>query len=246
MSVTEAASEAAAGLIADILGEETPVAPAPVGEQPAPQAPVEEPAVEAPSFEADTSGLDFLDDEPEPTYDEEDEQTFEPVNFEEPEEGEYVDPEVQKLKSQLKKMQAQVEHERGLRKASKEKDWKAEAQRRFPLCDSKTLTGDSRRALLRNAKEQHDRVYAIVKPKMDELVAARGAVLNEAREEGRAAARDAWGQPTAGPNQAHIATTDANERDPNQHDRTQYGSLLDSVRARVFQGGYGERIMRDR
>lgn len=233
--MSNAAAEAVAGVLGDMFPETVAEATDTTSvEQPAPEETPEAPELNLPSFEADTTGLDFLDDEPEPDYEIEDDDLDEPIAAQAPEIDEFTDPEVAKVLAANKKLQAQLEHERGLRKQAKIKDWRSEASRRFPLCDAPTLNGDSRRAVLRAAKQQHDRVYILIKPYADAVKTIKTEVSAEVTAEARERAVQAWGQPTSGPSQAAIEAVEL--ADQTQHDRKQYRNVHDSVLARVRKG----------
>lgn len=130
----------------------------------------------------------LLADEPEDEEDDELVADAEPVEDEESDE--YVDPEVVRLKTELAKERKRAEYERSLRVKSSRKEWSKEAEKYFPLADSASIDADSRRAFLRQAKEQHERQKN--NPRLQAfLEAERIRVKNEATA--------AWGRPTAGP-----------------------------------------------
>ena len=188
------------------------------------------PAVELPNYSADLSGIEDLLDEPDYEPDDGDEPII-PAPVAE-EDDEYADPEVKRLKSELRKLGKQVEHERRLRQQEGQKQWKAEAQRRFPLCDPDGLTGASRRAVLREAARQHERSEKLLKP----IVEAAKAVLAQEKQtvktEARQQAKEAWGEPVDGP---HAPIVEAAEK-AEQVDRSKFRNVHDIVRERFRSG----------
>jgi hypothetical protein len=79
--------------------------------------------------------------------------------------------------------------------------WRAEATKYFPLSEHSldSIQADSRRSFLRQAKAEHEKVLPYVKPLIERLGATAEEVKAQAKQEGRAEARAAWGQPTTGP-----------------------------------------------
>lgn len=182
--MTDDASRQAAAALLDDVAEDI------ISEQPAPEA-VPEP--ELPSWQADTEGLDFLedDDEPEP----------EPVFVQEPEEEEPEwdeDPAASKLRKDLAKANKQLAWEREQRITSSRKNWKQEAERRFPLADVDSIQADSRRATLKAAATSQAKMEKKLGPILQKVDQLRGEVLVEARQEARAEAQTAWGKPSFG------------------------------------------------
>lgn len=205
------------------------VAP-PVGEQAAP-AP-EPPAL--PSWDADTTGIEDLfdedDDEPDGIGDE-------PI-FETPVQAENEwedDDEKRALKSRLAKAERQIEWERKQRAKVAEKEWRAEAGRRFPLSDPDTINATSRRGFLRQAAEQHQRVEKKIKPVTDALEALRTETVQEAKQEARVEAAQQWGVPTAGPSAAH-AVVQSQQKEIRRED---YRSFHEYAAAKLKAGMYG-------
>ena len=226
------AAQAAADLVA---GAARLVEAPPEGEQPTPET-QETPA--QPSLEADLSGLDDIleDDEEEPAE--------EPTAYPEPDpEDAYVDPdELRKRLAQAEKRNKWLE-EQNLVKTRKE--LKAEIEQRFTLTDpngkkfslvdadeiANSVT--SRRAGLKKAKAEHDKLSAKLAPFFGQVKQEQAAEQQAAREAEQQARADQWGQPSAGPQQPLIETaeeTQAREQlDPRRH-----GSVRDMARARIF------------
>lgn len=215
--------QAAAALIGDVADELT-------SEQPAPEA-AETTTSEAPepsTWQADTSGLDFLedeDDEPEP-----------PTIVEEPEEEEPEwdeDPAAAKLRKDLAKANKQLAWERDQRVTQSRKQWKAEAERRFPLADVDSITKDSRRATLKAAAEQQAKMEKKLGPTLREIDELRAKVLDEARQQGRQEAAEAWGKPAFG---APAATEVQAVEDAERFKPSAHKSLLALTTAKLKAG----------
>ena len=185
--MTDDASRQAAAALMDDVAEEI------ISEQPAPEA--AEPEVELPSWQADTTGLDFLEDE-----DDEPELPAAPVEEEEEVEPEWdEDPAATKLRKDLAKANKQLAWEREQRITSSRKNWRQEAERRFPLADVDSIRkADRRRATLKAAAAQQAKMEKKLGPILQRVDQLRGEVLTEARQEARAEAAQAWGAPSVG------------------------------------------------
>ena len=242
----EAALAAAAGVVDDIIGDQqirpdtsdlmgiypdAAAAPAEPGEQSAP-----EPELESiPSWEADTSGIEDLLDEDEPPVGGEPDffqQAPPPAAVEETWED---DEEKRQLKAQLVAAQKRLAWEQEQRTRAQEKEWRAEAGRRFPLSDPEEITATSRRAFLRKAAEQHQRVQKKVAPLTAALEQLKQQTIQEARQEAREEARASWGRPTAGPTPAQVQVAG----DEAQYDRRAHRSAHDLIKAKLLGGKYG-------
>lgn len=208
---------------------------APEGEQPAEQTP--EAAPELPSLEADLSGIEDLLDEPP-----EDEVEFEEEPPGEEPEGEYDYQDPDKLQARLKKLEKQNKWLEEQRVKQGQKNWKAEAAKRFPLADVDEINATSRRAFLKAAATQHQRYQKKLSPILSQIEALKGAAIETIREEERGRAENAWGRPTAGPQQPLVEAAEGTVRQQNALDRGRYGSVQEMVRARFshderFKGG---------
>lgn len=257
--MSNAVHEAVAGVVSDMLNDTTPAVvedlsgnnPArvvtagtifptdKVPEQPQPEQSADAPAPPAtepefPSYAANLEGLDIDLDEPD--FDEEfpdDEPTFTAPPVEQ--ESEYEDPEVSRLKRELAKTNARLQWQEQQRVKSEQKNWRAEAGRRFPLCDPDTLQGQSRRAVLRQGKEQHDRFERKIKPFTDALEGIKAQVAAEVRQESREQAQQSWGRPVTGPTVPMVDASAAAEAiDPRN-----YKNLHSLVLAKMRRGEYG-------
>lgn len=223
MAETSPAAQAAAELVAGAAR----LVEAPEGEQPAPETAEETPGV--PSFEADLSGIeDLLEAPPE---DEEDE---EPPSFEEPDPEDSYDPD--QTQAKLRKLEKQLAWEREQRIKQGTKNWKAEAAKRFPLADVDEIQATSRRAFLRAAADQHQRYERKLKPILSQVEALKGEAIQTIREEERGRAANAWGRPTAGPQQPLTETAEQASEEQRINDPRNYGKFQDYMRAQ-FRGG---------
>ena len=190
-------------------------------------------AQEAPSdtvsFEADLSGIEDLladdepEDEPEPEYEEPD-----------PEDEFDVDQKQAKRLRQLEKRNRYLE-EQYIRAG--QKNWKAEAKRRFPLAAAGVddINESSRKETLRRAKALHDTVAKAAAPYLKEINEARAAAEADGKAEGRQKAEEAWGKPTVGPPEPAIEHARLAEAEDSL-DRRHYKSVLDRTLARVRAG----------
>lgn len=183
---TTAATEAASGVIGDLLDE---LAPYTAGEEPGP-APDPEPEDETgfvldPELPQDLR--DLLAESAEPVVyesDEPDDEDEEP----DPEGDEYVDPQVARLKAKLAKQEKKLAHVEKLRAQDNKKRWSAEAKKYFPLSQPESIQAGSHRAFIAEARRQHD----ALKPVFEEALAARTAQVKAAR-------REEWGPAVSGP-----------------------------------------------
>lgn len=246
MADDAAALAAAAAVIDDLVSDEhQPVRPdttdlmgvyapdaAPVeGEQPAPEAAPEPFAL--PSWDADTTGIeDLLDEEDDPPLDDE------PIyQAPEPASDEWDDDEEKRaLKARLAKAERQIEWERNRAAKAAEKEWRAEAARRFPFSDPETIKATSRRGFLRDAAEQHQRVAKKIQPVLDALEATRTETVQEAKLQARVEAAQQWGRPTAGPSAAHVASVQSEEKEIKRED---FKSFHEYAKAKLKSGAYG-------
>lgn len=226
------AADAVAALAAEMAGDvaaapEAVEQTAPVEAAPAPQA-VEVP--ELPSWEADTEGIEDLLDGPDDDLEDDDpEVDDEPVLAQS---DEYEDPVVAKLKAKIAKQEKQLKYQQDLRVKDQEKAWRAEAARRFPLADVEEISAKSKRAFLRQAAQQHERVERKVQPIISALESLRGEVIQTAQGEARDQAKAAWGQPTAGPQAPMVEAAETEV----SLDRRRYKTVHDMVQARFKAG----------
>lgn len=212
--------QAAAALLDDVADEV-------LSEQPAPEAAQPE-APEPSTWQADTEGLDFLEDDDEP------EPPAAPVEEEEEVEPEWdEDPAAAKLRRDLAKANKQLAWEREQRVTQSRKVWKAEAERRFPLADVDNISRDSRRATLKAAAEQQQKMEKKLGPTLREIDELRAKVLDEARQEGRADAEQAWGKPAFG---APAATEVQAVEDAERFKPSAHKSLLALTTAKLKAG----------
>lgn len=119
-----------------------------------------------------------IDDEPPPSA---------AVVAEPAEDDEYVDPEVAALRRQLAAERKRAEHYEKQHAKSSQKAWAKEAEKYYPLADTTSITATSRRAFMREAKAQHERL----KPQFARFQEAEKARL-------RAEAAEQWGAPVQG------------------------------------------------
>lgn len=246
----DAAMAAAAALLEDTDPVEDLLGPAPVvaddlagrvvaePEQVAEQTAPDEPDFDLSAYQADTSGLDWLEDEPEPQEDDELEEVPDFGEVEAPvaPQAEWDDDEEKaQLRRQVEKLRKQQEWSEKQRVAQAQKKWREEAARRFPFCDASEITTTSRRATLRVAKAQHDRVLKKVNPLLEALEELRGQTASEARQEARAEAAKAWGKPavSAGAPQPVAVRESGNPRFEKGK------GLVDLIKDRLNKGEYG-------
>ena len=202
---------------AALVGDEAQAQPS---EQPAEEQDAQATQEETISWEADTSGIeDILGEEDPETTDE----IEEAPQYEEPDE--YVDDSTK----ELQKLQKQLEWERGQRIKLASKNWVAEAKRRFPLSDPHSLQVDSRRAMLREAKLQHDRTSKLVKPLLEQLKQQAKAEQEQTQADSRQQEVNAWGRPSTGPPVPVMENVEGNQ----QLDRRKHRTHLDMTRARM-------------
>lgn len=227
-----------APIYAEDLYPRNEAAPEEETEQTAPEATPND--LDLSQFTSDTSGLDWLQDEPEP--DDEEDYTVEPPSFDEPvaapvtaEETWDEDEEKQALRRQVAQLQKRAQWEQEQRVAQSQKKWREEAARRFPLSDPGTINATSRRAMLRDAKAQHDRVSTKIRPLLDRLEQERTQVLTETRQEVRREAQQAWGKPAVNVGQAAVEAPQS----PGQSKLRRGESFYDRVRSRLGAGDYG-------
>jgi hypothetical protein len=172
-----------------------------------------------PSWEADTAGIeDILGTEEETTDEVEEAPAYEETD-------EYEDDSTR----ELKKLQKQLAWEREQRIKLASKNWVAEAKRRFPLSDPESLQADSRRAMLREAKSQHERTAKLVKPLLEQLKQQAKAESEQDQADTRQAEVNAWGRPSSGPPVPAMESVAANE----QLDRRKHRTHLEMTRARM-------------
>lgn len=230
----DAAAAAAAGVLADMgLANTTAEAPAlagDTGEQPAP-------AVDLPDFTPDLAGIeDLIDVEDIPLDDIDDEEIdLDPIAETPVGTDEYVDPEVAQLRAQNEKLAKQVRYQQELRLKDGQKRWRDEAKRRFPLCDPDSLAGNSRRAVLREAAQQHAKTESLIKPYIQAARDVLAAEKQDARQEARQEAANAWGQPFVGPGEANAELV-AVQEEKDKLDRRHFTNVHQIVAARIKQG----------
>lgn len=137
--------------------------------------------------------------------DEEDDFVLPPAaQVEEPDEDdgeeEWADPEVKRLRAQLKAQEKQLEHERKLRVESNRSKWQAKIESKYPLADFTSIKdATSRRAFERAAEASHNHHARVLAPHIAKLEAAQAALRAAGYDEGKTEAHKAWGKPTVGP-----------------------------------------------
>lgn len=138
------------------------------------------------------------------------------------ESDEYVDPEVQQLRSQLAAEKKKREHSESLRLNDARKGWVEEARKFFPLAQPDTIAATSHRAFLKEAHRQHE----AMKPIFEQALEAR---TGQVREE----AREAWGRPM--PGGSHVPPDTAAGQDRVTAERNR-GSLVGTIKAMLETG----------
>lgn len=220
----------------DFFGNDVAAPPVEVSEQTAPA----EPQVDLSAFQTDTSGLDWLEDEPAPVDDDDDytvTPSFDDDEVLTPTTEWDEDEEKTQLRRQLARLEKQNKWNEEQRVKALQKKWHEEAARRFPLSSPGTINATSRRATLREAKSQHDFVFSKVKPLYDAIQAEKQATTQEAIQEGRRTAEQAWGKPMVGGGQGAIAW---DQPAPVGQQKLQRGeSFFDRVSQRLKSGEYG-------
>jgi hypothetical protein len=109
--------------------------------------------------------------------------------------------------------------------------WEAEAERYFPLADPKAIQAESRRAFLREAKAQHERVLPIVKRERERIMAQVEAEKQAALEAAKEEAKEAWGVPHTTVGATPPKPTPQRER------RNGEAAFIEGVKNFMFSGG---------
>lgn len=161
-----------------------------------------------------------------------------PPSFETQEEEEFeYDEEKASLKKKIKALEAKAAWSDQKRVEAARGKWEAEADKFFPLADPASITADSRRGFLREAKEQHDRNKKIFGSRGQQ---AANALLESARAEAeqikataKAEAAKAWGSPGVN----LTPQSPGSQTSPEQYDEAyRRGGLAAAIRS-TFQGG---------
>jgi hypothetical protein len=205
---------------------------APEGEQPAPEVETEP---EPFNLDADVSGIEGLLDDPL----EEEEDDEEPPEEDDTAYDEY-DP--NQLQARLKKAEKQLKWSEEQRVTQGRKNWKAEAERRFPLADVDEITATSRRGFLKAADASHKRYKRKLTPILAQLKGAEKAEEEARRAEDREREAGQWGRPRGGPQQPLTEQAEAATSQERNLDRRNYGGVKEMVKARLkhdpnFQDG---------
>lgn len=256
------ASEAAAGVLSDVVDEAATIAahqdldgkifgsPAPLVSEPLiPQESVTEATDEVEQSQEEDDGLPEIQwetpDELKDLLDGPDLDDDEPENEWENEGGrpeepvdEYENPEAARLQKQLAKMQKQLDWERQKKVEIARKSWEGEAKKYFQFADPSTIDAKSRRAFLKAAQKQHETALKILKPHYERLQAEREKLKEQALAEARAEAEQRWGAPTTGPTGV-TTLTDAQNTETMRRERLQAGQSLVNV---IKQKGYHKNL----
>lgn len=236
---TPSEMEKAAEVLAEIsneFGGDTPMSqaqpeiilPASVSSEP-------EPVVETPTDYELPADLAALLDEPE-EFEDDDEPEPAVATVEEPDDDEYVDPQVAQLRRDLEKERRKTEHERKLRVQTARKDWEAEADRVFRLGDVPLLTpdelqsikADSKRGFLRDAKALADR-NKVIAQRFQPVAAPR--VNKPDPEVVRAQEAARWGSP---PNEGPTADAGSIGQQERLAKARRSGNLANIFKAQLF------------
>lgn len=224
MSEMTPAAQAAAEIVA---GAAQLVEAPEQGEQPAPAQTETAPEAPALSFEADTQGIEDLL-APEDEAEEEEDDYQEPPQ--EPESYDQYDP--GQLQARIKKLEKQNKFLEEQRVTQGRKQWKAEAEKRFPLADVDDIQATSRRAFLRKAAESHQRYQKKLEPILGRLDGIKQEATAAVKAEQRAATAKGWGPPTTGPQQPLVETAEQETSRQHALDRRNHRSVADMVKAR--------------
>lgn len=227
------ASEAAAGVLEDMFGEPgneapvEPVSPAPTPVAEAPAAPVQEtePAQPVAEDEMPEDIKALLDG---PDFEEDDDEPVAPAAQAEPEydDDEYEDPEVAKLRKRLAAEQKKTAWLEQQRLERERKGWEKEAAKYLPHSEPflGNINATSKRAFLREARDYHEAVKA--------HIAKHGqADVERAKEEAKAEAQAAWGNPTTGPGTTPL---DVNQAEAQWEEARRKRDPIGMIKARGF------------
>lgn len=135
------------------------------------------------------------------------------------------------LARELAKARKQLAFEKDQRVKASRKNWEQEAQKFFPLCDPAAIHADSRRAFLKAAKAQHQRTYALLKPRLDEIEQIKATAREQALAEERAAVAGAYGKPTVGTGTPPPSTTADDRLEMARQRRDLRGSIAAMIEA---------------
>ena len=219
MSLTEAESQAAAdvaqALMNDFIGAPAPAVEAP--EVVPASSPVVDDTVEvveeaavAPSFEyAPEVPDDILAELNEAEIDDEVERELAARVPDENDEFAFEDEDAARERIRLQKRVEFLEAQVVKTKAT---SWKDEALKYFPLSKHSldTINANSRRAFLKQAKAEHERILPHVQSVLEEAKSFVEAEKLAARTEGKTAAAAAYGKPLSGPDVNEIDQAAAN------------------------------------
>lgn len=230
--MSNAATEAAAGLVEDLVGAEAATE--------APQQAEQQEAVEQAEETVDTVELDlspelpddlaqeiampdFEDDTPEPTFTAE-----EPYDDSE---DEYEDPAVTAERNKRKALEKKVAWMEQQQLIQARARWVEKDAQYFPLVNAEEIAAksSSRREFARLAKAENDRL----KPLVEKFVEAERAKVAQTGQQQQAELAEAWGKPTAGPGYVPAEAIETMEQIQKIR---KAGSFLDATRARLGLG----------
>lgn len=210
--MSNAASEAAAGLapelaadlvrlVPDVQGEDNLAAELgdlAVGAEPeVPSSPAQSAApaeVQEPDEEFVLPSFSYIDE------DEEDEPDFDVTADAEPDEetfDEYEDPD--RLRAENAKLKKQLAHTQEQSAKQRLAQWRGKYKGMYPLANVDEIDATSRRAFERAAVKSHNANYKLLEPHLTKLQEAAQKIGGAARQDARADAVAAYGKPTAGP-----------------------------------------------
>lgn len=238
--MSDVAHEAAAGLIEDIF-EAVEAEDIPSGQS--------EPAAEQVLHDADPLNPDIPEDVremlDEPDFDGEAELEVQEVEDYVP--SEFDDPQLveeRKKRIAAEKKASWFEKQRLVSERGK---WRAEIEKYAPLADADQIlqSATSRRAALRAARAQHDRLYARVKPHLSKQQDIVDEAISGAMVAARTEVADAWGKPLVGA--ANSAPPAAAVKADQQKRVEGARTLQERIRARISMNtdGLTERVWKD-
>lgn len=256
MSLTEAESQAAAtvaqALMNDFIGAPAPAVEAPEAVVPA-SSPVVDDTVEAaeevapaPSFEYDPEvPEDILAELNEAEIDDEVEREIaaRPAPAGEEDLAYYAegyaegeDQDAMRLRIKLRKRNEYLEAQLA---KTKSVTWKAEALKYFPLSKHAVddINATSRRAFLKQAKAEHERILPHVQSVLSEAKGFVDAEKAAARAEGKTAAAEAYGKALSGPDVNEIDQAAANSNLTLARDEAKKTGSLVNVFKRLMEQG---------
>lgn len=150
---------------------------------------------------------------------------------------EYADPRLAAERERRRQLERELEKTRREQRRSEADRWKAEADRVFPLLpeavrDRLMAEAKSHRGFLRAAKEQHDLFVEVANRARKDVLEHLEQLKQQAVEEARVEAAEAWGRPTTGDSLPRRA----NDLSSRVQDRRGAQSLTDLVKARLTAG----------